>query len=120
MIRNADAPDVLVEALRRATELGLLLSQTRVHELLRHWGALGELAKIEEVLGAMPLGGVPYNNVTAYIVIRTAVNQGAQDKAEYYAEAMVQRQVRLTASTLRMLQLGRDRQQAAQQQQQLQ
>lgn len=41
----------------------------------------------------MPLGGVPYNHVTAYIVIRTAVNLGAQDKAEYYASAMVQRQV---------------------------
>lgn len=41
----------------------------------------------------MPLGGLPYTHVTAYIVIRTAVNVGAQDKAEYYASAMVQRQV---------------------------
>ncbi|KAG2490734.1 hypothetical protein HYH03_010889 [Edaphochlamys debaryana] len=110
MIRAADAPDVLVEALRRATELGLLLSMTRVHELLRGWGDAGELAWIEEVVAAMPLGGIPYNHVTAYIVIRTAVNQGAQEKAEYYASAMIQRQVRLTASTKRLLEAGRERQ----------
>ncbi|KAG2426331.1 hypothetical protein HXX76_013088 [Chlamydomonas incerta] len=123
MIRDADAPDVLVEALRRAPELGLLLSQTRLHELLQHWGELGELAKIEEVLAAMPLGGVPYNHVTAYIVIRTAVNLGAQDKAEYYAAAMVQRQIRLTPAATRLLEVGRERlrqQQQDMQQQQLQ
>lgn len=58
-----------------------------------------------QVLGAMPLGGLPYTHVTAYIVIRTAVNVGAQDKAEYYASAMVQRQVRVWGGT-RVLQRG--------------
>ncbi|KXZ54573.1 hypothetical protein GPECTOR_4g638 [Gonium pectorale] len=117
MIRAADSPDVLVEALRRASELGLLLSATRLHELLRHWGELGELAKIEEVLAAMPLGGVPYNHVTAYIVIRTAVNLGAQDKAEYYAAAMMQRQIRITPSAARLMELGRQRQRQREQEQ---
>ncbi|GLI60017.1 hypothetical protein VaNZ11_002081 [Volvox africanus] len=110
MIRNADAPDVLAEALRRASELGLLLSRTRLHDILRHWGENGDLAKVEEVLGSMPLGGVAYDHVTAYIVIRTAVNLGAQDKAEYYAAAMQQRQIRLTNATARLLELGRQRQ----------
>ncbi|GIL92361.1 hypothetical protein Vretifemale_19885 [Volvox reticuliferus] len=110
MIRSADAPDVLVEALQRASELGLLLSRTRLHEILRHWGEMGDLAKIEEVLGSMPLGGVAYDHVTAYIVIRTAVNLGAQDKAEYYAAAMQQRQIRLTNATVKLLELGRQRQ----------
>lgn len=109
MIRVADAPDVLVEALGRSTELGLLLSHTQLHALLRGWGEAGDLAKIEQVLGAMPLGGLPYTHVTAYIVIRTAVNVGAQDKAEYYASAMVQRQVRLTNSTMKLLEIGRQR-----------
>ncbi len=49
MIRVADAPDVLVEALGRSTELGLLLSHTQLHALLRGWGEAGELAKIEQV-----------------------------------------------------------------------
>ncbi|GLC48297.1 hypothetical protein PLESTB_000080800 [Pleodorina starrii] len=120
MIRTADAPDVLVEALRRAAELGLLLSRTRLHELLKQWGQQGELAKIEEVLASMPLGGVPYDHVTAYIVIRTAVNLGAMDKAEYYAAAMQQRQIRLTGSTQKLLELGRERQAGQQQQQQQQ
>ncbi|GFR49041.1 hypothetical protein Agub_g11065 [Astrephomene gubernaculifera] len=120
MIRDADAPDVLVEALRRATELGLLLSSTRLHELLKHWGQQGELAKIEEVLAAMPLGGLPYSHDTAYVVIRTAVNAGEQEKAEYYASAMVQRNVRLTPTTVRLLEGGRERQRQMQQAMQMQ
>ncbi|GLC33491.1 hypothetical protein PLESTM_000077200 [Pleodorina starrii] len=72
------------------------------------------------VLASMPLGGVPYDHVTAYIVIRTAVNLGAMDKAEYYAAAMQQRQIRLTGSTQKLLELGRERQAGQQQQQQQQ
>lgn len=41
----------------------------------------------------MPLGGLPYNHDTAYIVVRAAKAVGAMDKAEYYADAMVARQV---------------------------
>lgn len=108
MIRAADAPEVLTEALRRATELGLVCSGQRVNDLLKVWGVRGELAKIEEVVAAMPLGGIEYSPDTAYAVIRTCVTLGQQDKAEYYAQAMRDRQVHITPSTERLLQRGRE------------
>lgn len=60
MIRNSDAVDVLVEALQRATELGLLLSHTKLHELLKYWAANQELAKIEEVREVLVIGRLSF------------------------------------------------------------
>lgn len=108
MIKAADAPDVLAEALGRATELGLVCSSSCVNRLLKQWGGQGELAKIEEVLAAMPLGGIEYNTETAYIIIRASVGAGQLDKAEYYAQAMREREVRLSATAERLLEAARN------------
>lgn len=108
MIKAADAPDVLAEALGRATELGLVCSSSCVNRLLKQWGGQGELAKIEEVLAAMPLGGMEYNTQTAYIIIRASVGAGQLDKAEYYAQAMREREVRLSATAERLLEAARN------------
>ncbi len=54
---EADAPDGLAEGLQRSTELGLLLTYTRVHEALTAWGASLELAKLDEVGGVVFGGG---------------------------------------------------------------
>lgn len=108
MIKAADAPDVLAEALGRATELGLLCSSSCVNTLLKQWGGQGELAKIEEVLAAMPLGGIVYNTETAYIIIRASIQAGQLDKAEYYAQAMRDREVRISPSAERLLEAARN------------
>jgi hypothetical protein len=41
--------------------------------------------QMDEVLAAMPAGGLPITTRTAYIAIRAAVNAGRQATADAYA-----------------------------------
>ncbi|MEW5320334.1 MAG: hypothetical protein WDW38_011414 [Sanguina aurantia] len=72
MTHVCDATDVLVEALHRTTELGLILSGNRVLEIIE----------------AMPAGGLMYNTRSAYILIRACTNCGQHERAQQYAELM--------------------------------
>lgn len=109
MCYTCDAPDVLAEALSRANELGLLLSFNRVHDVLRAWGEALDLHKMETVVKAMGKGGIEPNTKTAYILIRAAVNSGRQDVVEKFAEHFVSSNVRLTPTTLRLVEMSRER-----------
>ena len=109
MCYTCDAPEVLAEALSRANELGLLLSLNRVHDLLRAWGASLDLHKMETVVKAMDAGGIPPNSKTAYILIRAAVNSGRQDVVERFASDFTLANLRLTPTTIRLVELGRAR-----------
>ncbi|MEW5307618.1 MAG: hypothetical protein WDW36_009997 [Sanguina aurantia] len=106
MTHVCDATDVLVEALHRTTELGLILSGNRVLEVTALWGDRYELAKVEMIIEAMPAGGLMYNTRSAYILIRACTNCGQHERAQQYAELMQEQGVRLNETTLRLLNIG--------------
>ena len=109
MCHSCDAPDVLAEALNRANELGLLLSFNRVHDVLRAWGENLDLHKMETVVKAMDKGGITPNAKTAYILIRAAVNSGRQDVVERFTTEFTTANIRLTPTTMRLVELSRER-----------
>ena len=58
---------------------------------------------------AMDNGGVTPNTKTAYICIRAAINAGRQEVAERWATELQAAGIRLSPTTLRLLELGRER-----------
>jgi|LauGreDrversion2_5_1035112.scaffolds.fasta_scaffold25728_2 hypothetical protein len=57
----------------------------------------------------MESGGVPPTTKTAYIVVRSAINAGRLDVAEKWAQHMLDHGVRLNSTTLRLIELGREK-----------
>ena len=62
-----------------------------------------------QVVLSMERGGVPPTTKTAYITVRSAVNAGRLDVAEKWAQYMQASGVRLNSTTLRLIELGRER-----------
>ncbi|KAF5835068.1 hypothetical protein DUNSADRAFT_7918 [Dunaliella salina] len=109
MCCRCDASDVMASALIHANEVGLPITYHCAHLAMIHWAQLMELPKMEQVLEAMPQGGLPFNPKTAYIIIRGAVNAGRQELAEAYAARMMANGVRLHHSVNMLLEIGRER-----------
>jgi len=109
MCCRCDASDVMASALIHASEVGLPITYKCVHLAMTHWAQLQELPKMEQVLEAMPQGGLPFNPKTAYVIIRGAVNAGRQELAEAYAARMMANGVRLHPSVNMLLEVGRER-----------
>jgi hypothetical protein len=99
MCAACDAPDVLVEAMYRANELGLMLSNNAVDAALKHFARGGDLGALERIYRAMGPAGVPPDHRTAYCLIRACVAAGRPDRARAFEAEFRERGVPRTKPT---------------------
>lgn len=98
-----EAPDVLLAAMYRANELGLLMSANAADWALKHFAARHDADSVERLLRALSAAGVAVDHRSAYCVIRMFVAMGLPAKARAYEAEFRERGVRLKPTVERLL-----------------
>jgi hypothetical protein len=69
-----DCHEVLVSAMQRPNELGLVFKHKALNVALKHWGEALALHKLEQICEVVPGAGLRPNAALAYAIVRAAVN----------------------------------------------
>lgn len=76
-----EAPDVLISAMYRANELGLIMSNNAMAWALKHFATMHDVDAVERIYHAMQHAGVMPDHRTSYCIIRMYIDMGLVDKA---------------------------------------